>query len=69
MEINKIKKGDIVKITCNGVWTECEVRSTTNWGTDDSPNWYIECVSTLSGLAAYWKQQIDGGTVEMVKES
>jgi hypothetical protein len=72
----EIKKGDIVKITNQNIAVEGKVDSAINYGTDDNPNWYIEIKVTRGithntpiGMAAYWKQQIDGGTVEMIKES
>lgn len=68
----KIKKGDIVKIDLGpipGIWGQGEVISAIDFGDDQKSDWYIELdvqVGTIPHGYDYWKQGIDGGTVEIV---
>jgi hypothetical protein len=43
------------------------VDSASNQGTDANPNWYIELTADEYG-AIYWKQAIDGGSVEIIAQ-
>jgi hypothetical protein len=54
----KIKKGDEVKIKCQGLQVKGEVISADNWGVDGG--WYIEMLDS-NGQYRYWKQGEDGG--------
>ncbi|MCA9977674.1 MAG: hypothetical protein KC413_18070 [Anaerolineales bacterium] len=63
----KIKKGDRVKINAMGITVEGVVDSANNydqWGTKPDC-WYIELTSD-SGKSHYWKQDRDGGSVELL---
>lgn len=40
-----------------------QVHSAHNYGTDESPDWYIEGVDTF-GDTFYWKQGVDGGYLQ-----
>jgi hypothetical protein len=68
----KLKKGDKIRIT--GAFRraatviEGTVISWSDFGDDNGPNWYIELRPTnIKGSNyLYWKQGIDGGTVEKI---
>jgi len=57
--------GDTVKITAQGTTRTGVIDSVSNYGSDEQSDFYIELTSTQHG-AVYWKQSIDGGTVEKV---
>jgi len=64
----KIEKGDIIKIRCQGRVIRGLVDSAVNWAMPDEPdNWYIEFFSVDIDGVGYWKQGIDGGSVEVIK--
>lgn len=59
--IKEVKVGD--EVTCKGMTVKiAEVVSSHNYGSDESPDWYIE-FHDESGQYRYWKQSIDGGYI------
>lgn len=63
-----IRIGDVVKITAQGTTRQGTVVSASNYGNryqDDPPCWYIELNDPYRG-PVYWKQDADGGTVEVI---
>ena len=64
----QIKQGDTVCVKCKGYHITGKVLTAHNWKIipDDHDDWYIE----LTGQHgyAYWKQGVDGGTVELVSD-
>lgn len=71
-------KGKRVIIRAQGCVIHGTILSANNWGTREKPNWYIEYTidesrssrpRQYSGNYGYWKQGVDGGTVEFVDET
>ena len=60
-----MKQGDRIHIYPQGLIGT--VISASNYGTDKTPNWYIEMQDDHYGYA-YWKQLPDGGYVEVLGE-
>ena len=60
-----MKQGDRIRIYPQGLIGT--VISANNYGTDKTPNWYIEMQDDHYGYA-YWKQLPDGGYVEVLGE-
>ena len=60
-----INAGDVVEIECKGICKTGNVISA-NWYKDGG--WYIEmtAIAKTGTHYVYWKQYIDGGTVELV---
>jgi len=62
------KKTQIIIRSQGGVYPG-SVLSAENYGTDTEPNWYIEFhhenPNRSGGPYGYWKQAIDGGTLEI----
>ena len=72
-----IKRGDRVRITCCGVQKEGVVLTANNYGDRDyskqppvftRDDWYINMIADDDSYV-YWKQGIDGGSVEVTKEA
>ena len=64
-----IKPGDTVTIYAQGTSRTGIVVSASNYGSSPhspEPCWYIELDDPIHG-AVYWKQDIDGGSVEYAK--
>jgi hypothetical protein len=64
-----IRPGDTVTIRSHGLVRTGVVHSASNYGNlpwSPEPCWYIEYEDPKYG-AGYWKQDDDGGTVELVK--
>ena len=65
-----IKRGDTVRIHCQGLTREGVVESASNYGNlpwSPEPCWYIEYEDPIHGIG-YWKQDNDGGTVKLIKK-
>lgn len=67
----EIKKGMRVRITSTDAATGYPitvtgtVKSATNWGSENNPDWYIELTADGIGYM-YWKQGVDGGSVSVI---
>lgn len=63
----QIHKGERVAITCAGRRVVGVVLSAWNEARPGSgPNWYVEITRESDGGYGYWKQRIDGGTIEVL---
>lgn len=62
----EIRRGDEVRIVDeNGREVRGWVESAVNCGVDHDENWYI-VLRDKYGVPWYWKQGIDGGTIEIL---
>lgn len=62
--------GDRIRIISGGYVVEGIVTQAANWGVGGEEDWYIQFDRTKGGRGpgpGYWKQQYDGGTVELLE--
>ena len=57
----RIERGNLVTIASQGLRLTGVVRSASNLGCEDAPDWYIEF--DIDGVRRHWKQTIDGGQI------
>jgi hypothetical protein len=61
-----MKRGSVIRVTIDGSSVVGVIDSATNWGTNDAPNWYIQYHRSDNMMPCYYKQALDGGTLELL---
>lgn len=61
-----VKPGDTVRITTRQATSYGVVKTAKNYGSSGNDDWYITLTDPDHG-PVYWKQQQDGGAVEVIK--
>jgi hypothetical protein len=66
-----ISPGDVVRIKSQGITVEGVVHSASNYNQRDPETdcWYIEVINETTDLVHYWKQDLDGGEVEVISRA